>query len=153
MDGKALVVEERGSDAPSSLCEGLDLVFVRQADDEDEDGLLRETFDCIRSQREGAVRCAILTCNDDVSSITIDTRALIARALLGAVMGAEQGRLWLVARAKAPSPVRLSILALADALVGTIVGTSISVSVLFLDEDKKPTHKISHHRHRHIGAA
>lgn len=133
----ALIVMERGGDWPEQLLhDGLDLVALRQDNDEREDLFLRRTFDRVRAIEEngGRIHRAALSCNDDMSSATVESRALLARALLGAVLRVDRGRLFLVANAASASSLGLAISALAGTLTLALVGTSACVSALFVGE-------------------
>lgn len=128
---------ECGSDWPARIHRGLDLIALRQEEDEREDALFRRVFDRVRAVEEkgGRIHRAALSCNDDVTSATLESRALIARALLASVLRVEGGRLLLVANAS--SPLRLALLALADTLTMALIGTSACVSALFVGRPRR----------------
>lgn len=134
MKPSALVVMERGSNWPSRLHRNTaGCVALTQARSELHSELLRRTCDRVRAiERTGQpVALAVLSCNDDATDATLEERGPLARALLGAVLHAEKGRLLLVGRLTASSSLRDALLGLAGTLCEAIAGTSVSVSVLF----------------------
>jgi len=130
--GTALVVMERGSHWPARCHRGLELVAIQQDEDECEDALLRRTCERIQGieARGGTILRAVLSCNDDMVSRTLDGRILIARALFASVLRGKRGRLHLVAQKSAA--LRFAVLAIAETLAAEIVGTPARISARFV---------------------
>ena len=132
LHGTALVVMERESHWPAAFHGDLDLVARCQEDDEREEFLLRRTVSRVHAieRTGGRIRRAVLSCNDDMTSTTLESRALIARALLSSIVRVDGGNLLLLTRKS--SPLRLAILALADSLATALIGTSACVLTRFV---------------------
>jgi hypothetical protein len=86
-----------------------------------------------------AVETAVLSCSDDAHFRGLEGRVPLAKALVATVLRRQNGRLELVARAKAPDRTKHSLIALAGTLTESLIGTSASVSTRFAEPRCPPS--------------
>ena len=131
----AMVVMESGSDWPGHISDSTHVVaFGHGAED-----LLQRTQNKIHAiaRREAGIRVAILACGAATSGTTLDHRAELARALLGAVRRTARGRLILCANSRASHELRQQLFTLAGSLRDELRGSTATVSLRFSEASRR----------------
>jgi hypothetical protein len=131
MTTTAMIVMEPGSDWPGQVGDATNLVaFGHGCDD-----LLRRTQDKLGVLRRSkqVVRVAVLACSATSGGVASVGRAQLARALLGAVVSTNSGRLVLTASARTSQQLLQELLVLAGALAEELRGTTATVSLRFAE--------------------
>lgn len=133
MGAVSLIVMEPGSEWPGVAASTLDVVALRERE-EQLASTTREKVDALRrSKRE--VRVAVLACNASEDPEATARRLRIAGALLKAVAPSGGGRLVLHASGGASAPLRRQLMSLTGALSEALPGTSATVSLKFGSDD------------------
>jgi hypothetical protein len=133
MRPRALVVLERGSQWPDWVgAMDFDVSTLVQSDGEPRSAFFRRVGERIGRAPSPGFGLAVLAYNDETGEVVTGRRAMLARSLLAAVVGARGGQLILSASdTAASSSLRCELIGMADTLRDAITGTSASITVRF----------------------